>query len=122
MVVVREREVESYLRRRVEELGGECVKFIPDDMPGYPDRIVMLPGGVLAWAETKKPKGGRVSKLQKFRHEQLRKLGQDVFVVWTKEEADALVGMLEHRMEAERKQEEAILSAMRLWEQGAARE
>lgn len=95
MAVVREREVESYLRRQVEALGGECVKFIPDDMPGYPDRIVMLPGGVLAWAETKKPKGGKVSKLQKFRHEQLRKLGQQVFVVWTKDQADELVARLQ---------------------------
>lgn len=91
---MREREVESYLRRRVEALGGECVKFIPDDMPGYPDRIVMLPGGVLVWAETKKPKGGRVSKLQKLRHEQLRALGQHVVVVWTKEQADELVEQL----------------------------
>lgn len=91
---MREREVESYLRRRVEALGGECVKFIPDDMPGYPDRIVMLPGGVLVWAETKKPKGGRVSKLQKLRHEQLRALGQRVVVVWTKEQADELVEQL----------------------------
>lgn len=91
---MREREVESYLRRRVEALGGECVKFLPDDMPGYPDRIVMLPGGVLVWAETKKPKGGKVSKLQKLRHEQLRSLGQRVIVVWTKEQADELVEQL----------------------------
>ena len=116
MVAVRENEVEGYLRKQVEALGGECVKFHPYDMPGYPDRIVMLPGGVLVWAETKKPKGGRVSKLQKFRHEQLRKLGQDVFVVWTKEQADELVAYLEQVSHVVRVQEQALQSAFDLWE------
>ena len=88
---MREREVEGYLRRRVEAHGGECRKFIPEQDPGYPDRIVMLPGGVLVWVETKKPSGGRVSPLQKLRHKELRALGQRVEVVWTKEQADALV-------------------------------
>ena len=35
----------------------------------------MLPGGVLVWVETKRPKGGRLSELQKLRHRQLRALG-----------------------------------------------
>jgi hypothetical protein len=44
--------------------------------------------------ETKKPKGGRVSKLQCVQHDRLRRLGQRVEVVWTKEQADALVAEL----------------------------
>lgn len=91
---MREREVERHLRQKVEAHGGECKKFIPDQDPGYPDRIVMLPGGVLVWVETKKPKGGRVEPLQKLRHKELRALGQRVEVVWTKEQADALVAEL----------------------------
>lgn len=93
-MAVREREVESYLRRRVEQAGGRCEKFIPDLDSGMPDRVVMLPGGVLVWVETKKPKGGRVSKLQCVQHDRLRRLGQRVEVVWTKEQADALVAEL----------------------------
>lgn len=89
--LIREREVEDYLRRRVEDRGGICDKFIPDNKPGMPDRIVMLPGGVLVWVETKRPKGGRLSELQKLRHRQLRALGQRVEVAWTKEQADALL-------------------------------
>lgn len=88
---MREREVEAYLRRRVEEAGGRCEKFIPDLDSGMPDRIVMLPHGVLVWVETKKPKGGKVTALQKFQHEKLRRLGQVVEVVWTKEQTDELV-------------------------------
>lgn len=88
---MREREVEGYLRRRVEEAGGRCEKFIPDLDSGMPDRIVMLPGGILVWVETKKPKGGKVSSIQAYQHKRLRALGQRVEVVWTKEQADELV-------------------------------
>ena len=44
--------------------------------------------------ETKKPKGGLVAELQKYRHEMLRKSGHEVVIVWTKEEADALAARL----------------------------
>lgn len=96
---MREREVEAHLRRRVEQAGGRCEKFIPDLDNGMPDRIVLLPRGVLVWVETKKPKGGKVEKLQEFQHDRLRKLGQRVEVVWTKEEADKLVDDLAHGSE-----------------------
>mgnify|MGYP003297222271 CR=1 FL=1 len=88
---VREREIESYLRKRVEEHGGVCEKFIPDLDSGMPDRIVMLPGGVLVWVETKKPKGGKVSPIQLYQHGRLRKLGQAVEVGWTKVQADEFI-------------------------------
>lgn len=93
-MAVREREVEGYLRRRVEQAGGRCEKFVPDLDSGMPDRVVMLPGGVLVWVETKKPVGGRVTKLQRVQHARLRALGQRVEVVWTKEQADELVDEL----------------------------
>ena len=86
-----ERDVEAYLSTRVEQAGGLCVKFIPDLMRGMPDRIVLLPGGVLVWVELKKPRGGRVSELQKYRHKALRALGQAVEVCWTKADADRIV-------------------------------
>lgn len=95
---MREREVESHLGDEVEKLGGKCVKFLPDMMPGMPDRIIVLPGGVLVWCELKKPKGGKLSSLQKLRHKWLRSMGQEVFVVWTKEQADELVAQLSLRI------------------------
>jgi hypothetical protein len=89
-----ERDVEQYLRRRVEQAGGRCVKYIPDLTRGWPDRIVLLPGGVLAWVETKRPRGGRVSVAQRVAHEHLRRLGQRVELVWSKEDVDSLVEAL----------------------------
>ena len=56
-----------------------------------PDRIIPIPDGKVIWVEMKKPSGGRLSEVQKLRHKELRKLGQDVRVVWSKEEADQLV-------------------------------
>lgn len=91
---MREREVERYLRDRVEQAGGRCVKFIPDIDNGMPDRVVMLPGGVLVWTEVKKPQGGALSELQRWQHRRLRELGQRVEVIWTKEDADRLVAEL----------------------------
>ena len=73
--MILEHEIESYLIREVKKLGGECVKFIPEQRNGMPDRIVMLPGGILFWVETKKPKGGKLSAIQKVQHEKLRRLG-----------------------------------------------
>ena len=86
-----EREVESHLVRVVRAVGGRCEKFSPDHRAGWPDRIVMLPGGVLVWVELKRPRGGRLSALQLNAHHTLRALGQRVEVVWTKEQADRLI-------------------------------
>lgn len=89
-----ENEVEGHLRRRVEKAGGLCVKFLPDFARGFPDRIVLLPGGVLVWVETKRPQGGVLSPAQKVQHVLLRRLGQRVEVVWTKDQADDLIDSL----------------------------
>ena len=91
---VRENEVEAYLRRQVEKLGGLCLKIPADYMRGIPDRIVLLPHGVLVWVETKRPSGGRVSGSQLVVHEMLRRLGQQVVIVWSKEDADELLHRL----------------------------
>lgn len=87
----RETEVEQHLVSEVQKRGGICVKFLPDFARGFPDRIVLLPGGVLIWVETKRPVGGRLDGIQNVQHLLLRRLGQRVEVVWTKEEADQLM-------------------------------
>ena len=91
---IRESEVEGHLRRSVESTGGQCVKFLPDYKRGWPDRILLLPGGALVWVETKRPVGGKLSAAQLVAHELLRRMGQRVEMVWTKEEADRLVESL----------------------------
>ena len=89
--MTQERDVESRLVDLARKAGGECVKCIPDQKVGMPDRVLMLPGGVLVWVELKKPKGGKVSAIQKHRHKQLRELGQHVEICWSKEDAQAII-------------------------------
>lgn len=89
-----ESSVEQYLRRKVEAAGGRCVKFDPGNYRGWPDRIVLLPGGVVVWVETKRPSGGRVAPAQRIAHEELLRLGQDVKIVWSKDEVDELLEYL----------------------------
>lgn len=86
-----EREVEARLEKRVKALGGLCLKFLPDYARGMPDRLVLLPGGVLFWAETKRPRGGRLDSAQLVRHAQLRRLGQRVEVLWDFDSIDRVL-------------------------------
>lgn len=90
---MREREVEKYLVRQVESLGLATYKFVPDQAPGMPDRVVLLPGSRVLWVELK-TKGGRLSELQLYRHAELRKAGHDVVVVWSKDQVDELIDKL----------------------------
>lgn len=92
--MVLERDVEARLGKAVREAGGQCVKFVPDAMAGMPDRIVMMPGGVLVWVELKRPDGGVLSTRQKYRHAQLRRLGQRVAVCWSAADVDRLLDEL----------------------------
>lgn len=91
---IRERDVEAYLTGQLKsKLGLACIKFIPDNRNGMPDRQVLLPGGRVLWVELK-TLGGELSPIQKLRHEELKRAGHEVVCVWTKSQADELVGRL----------------------------
>ena len=77
-----EKDIERSLRRMVEEADGRCLKWVCPGWSGVPDRIVLLPRGRVVFVETKRPKGGELSELQKKWHEWLRALGFHVWVVW----------------------------------------
>lgn len=89
--MILERDVEQYLGRQAKKFGGRCDKFIPDQNNGMPDRILMLPGGVLIWVETKRCETEDARLLQKMQHLKLRRLGQRVEVIHTKEAVDKLL-------------------------------
>jgi chromatin segregation and condensation protein Rec8/ScpA/Scc1 (kleisin family) len=80
---------EAYLRQRVEERGGMCPKFIDPARRGAPDRMVLLPNRPVYFVEMKRYKMGRVASWQERYHEDLRRLGHKVSVLWSKEDVDA---------------------------------
>ena len=74
-----EKLLERKLKARVEALGGLCLKFL-STINGYPDRICLLPAGVVLWVELKST-GKKPTQLQLQRHEELRSRGYRVYVV-----------------------------------------
>lgn len=70
-----EKEIEAALKNMVTKHGGKCLKWVCPGWTGVPDRIILLPGGRVLFAETKKPKGGKLSKMQEWWWQQLRLLG-----------------------------------------------
>jgi hypothetical protein len=91
---VREASVETYLRKQVEKAGGLCVKLAPAGNVGIPDRLVLLPGGVLLFVECKKPRGGRIARLQFWWCDTLAGLGFAHRFVLTKADVDEMMGTL----------------------------
>lgn len=81
-----EAAVEQYLVKRVRAAGGVAYKFGSLSHRGVADRIVCLPGQT--WFIELKTKGGRLSELQKVFADDMRRLGQNYTVLWSKEEVD----------------------------------
>lgn len=77
---MRESTIEVRLVREVRKLGGLCYKFTSPGAPGVPDRIIILPGGLVVFVELK-TEIGRLAKIQKWRIEELRKRGANVRVL-----------------------------------------
>lgn len=69
-----EQKLEQQLIQAVRNHGGLCWKFTSPGTAGVPDRIIILPGGHIAFIELKAP-GQKPRPLQMRRHDQLRQLG-----------------------------------------------
>lgn len=59
---MKEYTVENHLISVTQACGGMCLKFISPGIAGAPDRIVILPGGKIGFAEMKAP--GRRPRLR----------------------------------------------------------
>jgi hypothetical protein len=50
-----EKDIEAKLRNGIKEIGGLCLKWVSPGYTGVPDRIILLPGGHIRFAELKAP-------------------------------------------------------------------
>lgn len=91
---VSEKAIEKYLVEKVKAIGGVCLKYSNPNMDGYPDRLVVLPGGLIRWVELKS-KTKKPTRLQTLRHKQLADMGHDVFVIDCKNNVDYLISIWE---------------------------
>ncbi|MGI9570246.1 MAG: VRR-NUC domain-containing protein [Desulfobulbia bacterium] len=67
-----EKSIEKRCRLYVRRCGGWLVKLTW--IKGIPDRMVLLPGGVIFFVEFKRP-GEKLRKLQDYRRKQITKMG-----------------------------------------------
>ena len=77
---MKEKVIERKLIQNVRAFGGIAPKFVSPGFDGMPDRIVLLPKGRIAFVEVK-VKGCKPRPLQISRHEMLRRLGFQVYVL-----------------------------------------
>ena len=98
-MIVTEKNVEDYLKGKVEAAGGMYIKIPAVYATGIPDRLILMPKGRVAFAEIKRPRGGRIAPIQKWWQEKLRSLGFIAEVVKNYDEADELVRRLTDEMD-----------------------
>ncbi len=93
---MRETKVEQALCKAIQRKGGLCLKFVSPGHRGVPDRLCLMPGGVVGFVEVKRP-GARLDPagLQAAWQRQLQRLGLATFVVDSVEEAGKTAALLE---------------------------
>ena len=94
---MREKEIENQLVIAVRKRHGICPKWISPGLSGVPDRMILMPGGRMAFAELKAP-GKTPCPLQLMRKAQLERLGFRVFVI---DSIQQIRGALDELSEAE---------------------
>jgi len=81
----REKTLEPSLKRWVEEKKkGFCIKLVTLHISGLPDRMCLMPQGIIFFVETKTT-GDEARPLQLWMHAKLRKLGFKVYILDSKE-------------------------------------
>lgn len=85
-----EKKVEAYLKKRVEELGGLCLKFVSPSRRGVPDRICISASGFTYYVELKFGNNS-LSPTQKLFKLELEKRGVDLHVLNSKQQVDTFI-------------------------------
>lgn len=80
-----EKDVEKILTDGVKKIGGKAYKFVSPGNSGVPDRLVVFRGRAPVFVELK-TRTGKITELQEMQIERLRSLGQDVRVLYGKDD------------------------------------
>ena len=85
-----EKTIEQKFVKAVKAMGGIAPKFVSPGFDGMPDRLVLLPNGIIAFVEVKR-NGEKPRPLQEARHELLRRLGFEVYIL---DDGEQIPGLL----------------------------
>jgi hypothetical protein len=75
-----EKYFERKLKESIKKKGGLCIKLLSIHHLGLPDRMCLLPGGIIFFCEIKST-GFEPSPIQKFVAKQLTGLGFNYYIV-----------------------------------------
>ena len=90
--MVRERDIERKLKKRVEGMGALCLKFI-SSVSGVPDRLCLFCGGKAVFVEMKRH-GEKPRPLQQRQIRKIRELGFRVEVIDSEQGIEELMQSL----------------------------
>ncbi len=79
-----EREVERFFKAQLEKRGAIVWKFVSPGQAGVPDRVVLLPGGRVVFAEMKAP-GEKPRPLQRAVFARMARAGHPVYIIDSRE-------------------------------------
>ena len=82
--MAKEKPLERKIKILVERKGGQCIKLVSMFFTGLPDRMVLMPGGRVYFAEMKTT-GEDLSPRQKLVRALLQKLGFSVYKIDSEE-------------------------------------
>ncbi len=107
-----EKWLERRLVTRVRLTGGRALKYQNPIETGFPDRLLLYPGGVALWVELKS-RGKKPTEMQQHRMQQLRNLGFCVWVADCKETIEQIVQTAQELSEKARQTKEWITGSGR---------
>lgn len=88
-----EKLIEKTLVAEVKSLDGWAIKLLCTYVTGLPDRLVLLPGGVVFFVEVKTT-GKKPTAVQRVVHKKLRGLGFTVHVVDSLKQLNSILNNL----------------------------
>jgi hypothetical protein len=90
IILMREKDIEQKLVKEVEAAGGWAPKFVSPGNAGMPDRVILFPGGRIAFIELKAP-GKKLRPLQAQRMRKLKRLGFHAETVDGADQIDSII-------------------------------
>lgn len=91
-----EKLLERKLTKAIQYAGGMSIKLSAQYFTGLPDRMILLPEGIIFFAEIKTT-GKKPTKLQSIVHDKIRALGFKVLIVDCSEDIDLIVTNIKNR-------------------------
>ena len=91
MTAETEQNIEHRICKYVEGIGGLALKLVLSSERGFPDRTLLLPGGLVIFVEIKRPKDAKVYHGQLVWKQRLEKRGFRCEFVTSMKEVAALI-------------------------------